>query len=62
MKQALDRSPEASDFVKRAAPLARIGKVEEVAGVIHFLCSPAASYVNDVGWVIESGVSLTMHL
>jgi NAD(P)-dependent dehydrogenase (short-subunit alcohol dehydrogenase family) len=39
-------------------PLGRIGKAEEVADVIAFLCSPAAAYLTGQNLVVDGGASL----
>ncbi len=36
---------EALDKVKEATPVGRLGRPEEVAGAVRFLCSPLASYI-----------------
>lgn len=43
-------------------PVGRMAMPEEVAGMIVFLCSPASSYINGTGLLIDAGMSLTSHL
>jgi NAD(P)-dependent dehydrogenase (short-subunit alcohol dehydrogenase family) len=38
-------SPGTAAFADREVPMHRLGKPDEVAAAIHFLCSEAASYV-----------------
>lgn len=54
--------PKMKENIERGSPLGRIATVEEIAGVVHFLCSDAASFVTGQGWIADSGASLTMHL
>jgi NAD(P)-dependent dehydrogenase (short-subunit alcohol dehydrogenase family) len=42
--------------VSAVAPISRVGTAAEVAQVVCFLLSDAASYVNGVGWAIDGGV------
>ncbi len=52
-------NPEDPDSVKRfnvgRNPMGRYGDPAEVARVVVFLCSDAASYVNGAAWVIDGG-------
>lgn len=43
------------DQLKESIPMKRFGKPEEIANVIAFLASPAASYVNGVNWAVDGG-------
>ena len=48
-------SPGTDEVVQQQVPLKRIGSPEEVAEVVSFLCSPAASYVNGTEIPINGG-------
>lgn len=62
MQRDYDRNPELQAFIKAAVPVGRMADPEEVGDVIVFLSSPAASYVNGTGLLIDAGVTLTLHL
>lgn len=50
---------ESSDRLLEGTPLGRFGTAAEVAGVVQFLCSPAAGYIT--GEVIQVNGGLHMH-
>jgi 3alpha(or 20beta)-hydroxysteroid dehydrogenase len=47
-------------FVAGVAPQGRTGTVEEVAAIVAFLASDAASFVNGVAWPVDGGALATM--
>lgn len=42
----IDNSPAHRGFFEKASPFGRVGKAEEIAAVVAFLCSPEASWVS----------------
>ncbi|MGI9435930.1 MAG: SDR family NAD(P)-dependent oxidoreductase [Geminicoccaceae bacterium] len=48
-------SPGTDEIVQRQVPMKRMGSTEEVAEVVHFLCSGASSYVNGTEIHINGG-------
>ena len=62
MDRAFDGSPGLRDKVNKAVPMGRIALQEEVSDVVIFLSGPGASYVTGVGWIIDGGTTLQMHL
>lgn len=54
--------PPVKDFIKAAVPLSRPAEPDEVGAGAVFLCSPAASYINGIGLVMDAGLTLTVHL
>jgi NAD(P)-dependent dehydrogenase (short-subunit alcohol dehydrogenase family) len=49
---------ELTALAEAGTPLRRIGAVDEVAGVIAFLCSPAAAYITGQNLVVDGGGGL----
>ncbi len=56
------KNPQLEGAIKALSPLGRAAEVEEVAGVIVFLCGSNASYVTGTGLVIDAGLTLTVHM
>jgi NAD(P)-dependent dehydrogenase (short-subunit alcohol dehydrogenase family) len=44
-----------TEFVAGVAPQQRVGRPEEIAEVVVFLASDAASFVNGAGWPVDGG-------
>ena len=56
-----DEDPEAiAAFVERELPFGRFGRVEEVADLVTFLCSPRASLVTGVAFNVDGGQSRSL--
>jgi NAD(P)-dependent dehydrogenase (short-subunit alcohol dehydrogenase family) len=45
----------ASELARRAVPMGRIGRPEEVAAMVLWLCSPEASYVTGFTYDVSGG-------
>lgn len=48
----------AGDLIKKAVPLKRLGKPEDIAQAVAFLCSPAAAYITGQLLTVDGGLSL----
>mgnify|MGYP001128023944 CR=1 FL=1 len=48
-------SPGTEEIVQRLVPMHRLGKPEEVASLIHFLCTSSASYINGAEIHVNGG-------
>jgi 3-oxoacyl-[acyl-carrier protein] reductase len=48
----------AGDLIKKAIPMNRLGLPDDIAGVVLFLCSPAAAYVTGQVITVDGGLSL----
>ncbi len=46
------------EYVESRTPLGRVGRPEDIAGVVAFLCSPAAEWIHGQVLVADGGMSL----
>ena len=53
----IEQSPDLAVGVQQAAPVGRIGRPEEVAGMVVWLCSDAASFVTGAVMPIDGGLT-----
>ncbi len=58
VQQMFDDDPAERDRVLGVHPLGRIGTPAEIAEVVCFLASPAASYVTGAEWAVDGGLSV----
>ncbi len=58
MTEMLFKMPEVLKPVEASVPLERTGEVEDVADVVHFLCSEASRYITGQNIVIDGGMSI----
>ena len=57
MTSRLQSLPEVHEELRRAIPLQRWGQPEEIAAMIVFLASPAASFVNGAIIPVDGGIT-----
>ncbi|WP_072875710.1 SDR family oxidoreductase [Salegentibacter echinorum] len=54
--KAAEEHPERMEMIKKATPLKRNGKPEDVADVVFFLASDAARFINSTDILVDGGV------
>jgi 3-oxoacyl-[acyl-carrier protein] reductase len=57
-KQYYQQNPDLCELFSKITPLGRMGTAREIANVIVFLCSSAASYITGQDIVVDGGISL----
>lgn len=62
LDQELQKNPEVQGMISAVVPIKRAAECEEVSDTIAYLCSPAASYINGIGLLIDAGVTTTVRL
>lgn len=55
-------NPARAEFIRTLHPVRRIGTPADVAGVVLFLASPAASFITGQAIVVDGGITLDMSL
>ena len=58
LTQVITDDPDFTAVAEGGTPLGRIGTVDDVAGVIGFLCSDAAAYMTGQNLVVDGGAAL----
>jgi acetoacetyl-CoA reductase/3-oxoacyl-[acyl-carrier protein] reductase len=57
--EMLDGVPEkVLEGVRKQIPFARLGRPEEIARVVHFLCADASSYITGQVWAVNGGMDM----
>jgi NAD(P)-dependent dehydrogenase (short-subunit alcohol dehydrogenase family) len=57
--KALWENPEQAKAIARATPLNRVGEVDDIGGVIAFLCSPASKFMSGQSLIVDGGMTIT---
>jgi acetoacetyl-CoA reductase/3-oxoacyl-[acyl-carrier protein] reductase len=46
------------ESIKKQIPLARLGRPDEIARVVHFLCADASSYITGQVFAVNGGMDM----
>ncbi len=58
--KAAEEHPERMEMIKKATPLQRNGKPEDIADVVHFLVSDKARFITGTDILVDGGVMLNI--
>ena len=57
--EMLDHIPEkVLDGLRKQIPVGRLGRADEVARVVHFLCADASAYITGQVWAVNGGMEM----
>jgi NAD(P)-dependent dehydrogenase (short-subunit alcohol dehydrogenase family) len=45
--------------IKKQIPIGRLGRPDEIARVVHFLCADASSYITGQAWAVNGGMEMS---
>ncbi len=45
------------DMIERS-PLKRVGQIDDISGVVHFLTTPEANYITGQNLIVDGGLSI----
>ena len=62
LDEEIKKNPHVQGMISAVVPIKRAAECEEVSDVIAFMCSPAASYINGTGLLIDAAVTTTLRL
>ena len=62
MQLEFEKVPTLPETIKKMSPAGRMALPEEVADVILFASSPAASYMSGASLMVDSGLTASVHL
>ena len=57
-EELIRRNPQLEEMFTKEIPAGRLGKSEEIADAVLWLCSPQASYINGHALVVDGGITV----